>query len=55
MFICLGLSALVPITAGLFAHGVEGMNRRITLFPWLSLEFSCYLLGAILYSVSADF
>ncbi|KAJ5584558.1 hemolysin-III channel protein Izh2 [Penicillium hispanicum] len=50
MFIGLGLSALVPITSGLRSHGLEGMNRRITLFPWLALEFSCYLLGAILYA-----
>ncbi|KAK7418272.1 hypothetical protein QQX98_004057 [Neonectria punicea] len=50
MFICLGLSALVPITSGLRSHGIEGMNSRITLFPWLSLEFACYLLGAILYA-----
>ena len=49
MFITLGLSAVVPITVGLESHGLEGMNLRITLFPWLSLEFGCYLLGAILY------
>lgn len=52
MFIALGLSALVPITSGIRSHGIEGMNLRITLFPWLSLEFVCYLLGAILYAVS---
>ncbi|KAK0636683.1 hemolysin-III related-domain-containing protein [Bombardia bombarda] len=50
LFACLGLSALVPITWGLRSHGIEGMNLRITLFTWLSLEFACYLLGATLYA-----
>lgn len=52
MFVCLGMSALIPITSGVRTHGIEGMNRRIALFPWLFLEFFCYLLGAILFAVS---
>ncbi|KAF2151076.1 hypothetical protein K461DRAFT_279851 [Myriangium duriaei CBS 260.36] len=52
MFIALGMFAVVPISAGLLAHGLVDMNERITLFPWLSFEFGCYLFGAILYAVS---
>lgn len=52
MFTALGMSALIPITSGLLLHGIQGMNQRITLFPWLGIEFGCYLTGAILYAVS---
>ncbi|GAM85352.1 hypothetical protein ANO11243_033590 [Dothideomycetidae sp. 11243] len=50
MFTALGMSALIPITSGLLLHGIQGMNQRITLFPWLGIEFGCYLTGAILYA-----
>lgn len=51
MFVCLGLSAIIPVTHGLQMYGFQEMRDRIGLVPLLT-QGALYILGAALYAVS---
>ncbi|PNS15181.1 hypothetical protein CAC42_8182 [Sphaceloma murrayae] len=29
---------------------MEGMNQRLALYPWLTIEAACYIVGALIYA-----
>ena len=51
MFVCMGLSAVVPVLHGLNLYGFEEMRGRMAL-SWVALQGFLYILGAGLYAVS---
>ena len=51
MFVCMGLSAVVPVLHGLRLYGMEEMRGRMGLL-WVVLEGFLYVLGAGIYAVS---
>lgn len=50
MFISMGLSAVFPIGHGIFAFGLEQMERQIGL-SWSVLQGILYILGAVIYAM----
>src|SRR5262249_20353126 len=49
MFVAMGLSAIVPISHGLYIYGLEQLDRQIGL-RWLVLQGVLYILGAGIYA-----
>lgn len=50
-FAVLGLTAVAPVTNGLWLYGFDQMCKQIGL-PWLVTQGLLYLLGALIYAVS---
>lgn len=50
MFVCYGLSGVLPVVYGAFAFGYSEMSRR-TCLPYLLAEAFFYIFGAFLYAV----
>lgn len=50
-FAALGLTAVAPVTHGLWLYGLDQMYKQIGL-PWLVTQGLLYLLGALIYAVS---
>lgn len=51
MFVCMGLSAVVPVVHGIRLYGVARLERQIGL-SWLVAQGVLYVLGAAIYAVS---
>lgn len=51
MFVGLGCSALIPLIHALILLGYDDVNRRISMAPWMLVEWSLQLLGGFLYAV----
>lgn len=51
MFVCFGLSSVVPVCHGVQLHGYADLVDRLGL-NWILLEGFLYVFGAFLYAVS---
>lgn len=51
MFVCLGLSGVVPVVHGITIYGYHELNERMGL-SWVILQGFFYILGAFIYAVS---
>jgi adiponectin receptor len=49
LFVAMGLSAIVPVIHGIFAFGIEHLDRHIRL-KWLVTQGALYIVGAGLYA-----
>jgi adiponectin receptor len=47
----MGLTAVAPVTHGLWLYGLDQMYKQIGL-PWLVIQGLLYLLGALIYAAS---
>lgn len=54
MFVGLGVSGVVPVVHGLTIYGFRELDERMGL-RWILLEGFLYILGAVIYAVSAFF
>lgn len=51
MFVCLGVSGVVPVVHGITIYGYQELNERMGL-SWVILQGFLYILGAFIYAVS---
>jgi adiponectin receptor len=52
MFVALGLSAVFPVLHGLKLYSFQQMCEQMGLL-WVVLQGSLYIIGAVIYAVSA--
>ena len=50
MFVCLGLSGVIPVCHGLLKFGYQALEDRMGL-SWVVLQGAMYIFGAFLYAV----
>ena len=50
MFVGFGLSAVLPVSHGVYVYGIERMSYSIGL-DWVLLQGFLYVLGAVIYAV----